>query len=76
MLINLYATPDGLYWHRDDDPNDGDGEYPIISYSLGNDAKFGYVDLMGEKQVVLLKSGDVVCLEELFEIRVLNTSSS
>ena len=42
ILVQYYADTVGMMWHCDADANDGDGEYSIISLSLGNTARFGY----------------------------------
>jgi alkylated DNA repair dioxygenase AlkB len=41
LLLNYYVTALGMNWHSDDDPNDGDGDIPIVSISLGNSCRFG-----------------------------------
>jgi hypothetical protein len=42
ILIQYYADTVGMMWHCDADANDGDGEFSIVSVSLGNTARFGY----------------------------------
>jgi len=35
LLLLYYATHDGMYMHKDSDPNDGDNDHPIVSLSIG-----------------------------------------
>ena len=60
MLLLLYTTAEGMGWHRDSDPNDGDNDHPIVSISLGNASDFGYKPLLRPECQVRLDSGDVV----------------
>jgi alkylated DNA repair dioxygenase AlkB len=60
LLLLHYASPDGMCWHRDDDPNDGDNDHPIVSVSVGNSCEFGYKLTGKPESTVLLESGDVL----------------
>ena len=31
----------GIFWHRDDAPNDGQNDHPVVSFCLGNSCTFG-----------------------------------
>jgi hypothetical protein len=55
-----YTSNNGLRWHRDTDPNDGDNREPIVSISLGNTCTFGYKKYGHSKQYVDVRSGDVL----------------
>merc|ERR1712118_277151 len=46
MLLLYYTGAEGMGWHRDSDPNDGDNDHPIVSVSLGNTCEFGYKPLL------------------------------
>jgi hypothetical protein len=46
--------------HRDNDPNDGANDQPIVSVSLGNSSAFGYKPLLAAESTVVLQSGDVL----------------
>jgi len=59
LIMLYYATAQGLYWHADDDVNDGDNDHPIVSLSLGNSCKFGY-RINGQVKHIMLHSGDVL----------------
>ena len=60
LLLLYYATQDGMYWHKDSDPNDGDNDHPIVSISIGNSCSFGY-KLMGRaEEYITLESGDIL----------------
>lgn len=60
MLLLLYRDAEGMGWHRDSDPNDGDNDEPIVSVSLGNACEFGYKPLLQPEKRVRLDSGDVL----------------
>lgn len=60
LLLLYYATPDGMYWHKDSDPNDGDNDHPIVSVNVGNSCEFGYKLVGKPESTVLLESGDVL----------------
>jgi len=60
LLLLYYATADGMYWHKDSDPNDGNNNHPIVSITIGNSCDFG-IKMVGKKEQFLrLDSGDVV----------------
>jgi len=60
LLLLWYANDEGMFWHSDNDKNDGDNEHPVVSVSLGNTCQFGY-KLTGKKEEVMeLASGDVL----------------
>eukprot|EP01121_Diplochlamys_sp_Union-15-3_P005552 TRINITY_DN15896_c0_g1_i1.p1 TRINITY_DN15896_c0_g1~~TRINITY_DN15896_c0_g1_i1.p1 ORF type:complete len:244 (-),score=37.48 TRINITY_DN15896_c0_g1_i1:24-755(-) len=60
LLLLYYATEEGMYWHKDSDPNDGDNDHPIVSIAIGNSCSFGYKLLGKGEQFVQLDSGDVI----------------
>jgi len=60
LLLLYYATADGMYWHSDNDRNDGDNNHPIVSITIGNACDFGY-KLFGKGETMLrLESGDII----------------
>src|SRR4051812_25011314 len=59
LILLYYATGEGMYWHADDDVNDGDNDHPIVSLSLGNTCVFGY-RVNGVEKRVDIESGDVL----------------
>lgn len=60
LLLLYYATAEGMSWHRDTDPNDGDNDHPIVSISLGNTSEFGYKPLLAPEKTIAVQSGDVL----------------
>jgi alkylated DNA repair dioxygenase AlkB len=60
LLLLKYANADGMYWHADSDPNDGDNDHPIVSISLGNSCDFGFKLVFQQEQFIRLDSGDVL----------------
>ena len=36
LILLYYATHEGMYMHKDSDPNDGDNDHPIVSISIGS----------------------------------------
>lgn len=63
LLLLYYAGKNGMGYHRDDGENDGDEDYPIVSFSIGNTCRFGVkTEIDGElhEEIVLLESGDVI----------------
>jgi alkylated DNA repair dioxygenase AlkB len=60
LLLLYYMSSNGLRWHRDTDPNDGDNREPIVSLSLGNTCTFGYKKYGHPKEYVEVRSGDVL----------------
>jgi alkylated DNA repair dioxygenase AlkB len=40
LLLNLYRKGRGIPTHADDAPNDGSGDHPVVSISLGNTCHF------------------------------------
>ena len=59
MILLRYESKHGIIWHRDNDPNDGYNDNPIVTFSFGNSCTFCYLDGR-EKVPVSLGSGDVV----------------
>jgi alkylated DNA repair protein (DNA oxidative demethylase) len=59
-LVNVYAADGRLSLHRDYD--EADFKWPIVSFSLGNDAEFllGGVQRGDRTQSITLRSGDVL----------------
>ena len=41
LLLVYYASGRGIFWHKDDAPNDGQNDHPVVSFSLGNTCTFG-----------------------------------
>ena len=41
LLMVYYASGRGIFWHKDDAPNDGQNDHPVVSFSLGNACTFG-----------------------------------
>ena len=60
LLLLYYTGSNGLRWHRDMDPNDGDNREPIVSVSLGNTCRFGYKKYGHQKEYGDVRSGDVL----------------
>jgi len=60
LLLLYYATADGMYWHSDNDKNDGDNDHPIVSLTIGNACEFGYKLFGKAEQYLRLESGDVI----------------
>lgn len=60
LLMLLYSGNRGMGFHRDNGKNDGDGDYPIVSFSLGNSCDFIFKFDNGEEKTVKLMSGDGV----------------
>jgi alkylated DNA repair dioxygenase AlkB len=60
LLLLYYATSDGMGWHRDSDPNDGDNDQPIVSISLGNSSQFGYKPVFKPEQFLTVDNSDVL----------------
>lgn len=60
LLLLKYATPDGMCWHSDSDPNDGDNDHPIVSVTIGNSCEFGYKLTGKPESTITLESGDVL----------------
>lgn len=61
LLLNYYAGPEGLQWHRDIYENDGTGDHPIVNISIGSACCFAFKhhDEDPDREVVL-ESGDVL----------------
>lgn len=60
LLLLYYASAGGMTWHKDDDPNDGDNDHPIVSISVGNATEFGYKLPGKPEQYMRLESGDAL----------------
>ncbi len=65
LLLRYLPSVDGgddnaMIWHRDNDPNDGDNNHPVVSLSLGCSSYFGYKVIGKPAQQLLLESGDVL----------------
>ena len=41
LLMVFYAAGRGIFWHKDNAPNDGQNDHPVVSFSLGNTCTFG-----------------------------------
>merc|ERR1712217_72666 len=61
LLLLYYASDRGMGWHRDDDENDGIGDEPVVSLSVGDSCNFAIRhDPWDEARVVRLDSGDAI----------------
>lgn len=40
LLLVYYESGRGIFWHKDDAPNDGQNDRPVVSFSLGNTCSF------------------------------------
>jgi hypothetical protein len=58
LLLQRYSPGAHLGWHRDNDPNDGDNDHPVVSLSLGCNGIFGFRNVRGEEKALRLKTGD------------------
>ena len=62
-LVLYYATNRGMGEHRDNGPNDGSSDQPVISFSLGKTVDFSVRhEKSQEKRVIQLESGDALSL--------------
>jgi len=61
LLLLKYATEKGVGFHRDNSENDGAGEFPVVSFSIGNSSVFVLKhERHGPETKLLLASGDAV----------------
>jgi len=61
LLLNYYASPEGLQWHRDIYENDGTGDHPIVNVSVGSACRFQFKHFTEDPvREVTLKSGDIL----------------
>jgi len=61
LLLNYYATTQGLQWHRDIYENDGTADHPIVNITIGSACLFAFMHTDGDpKREVVLESGDVL----------------
>lgn len=60
LLLLYYANSNGMYWHADNEKNDGDNNHPIVSISIGNTCSFGLKLFGRSESAVLLESGDIL----------------
>lgn len=61
LLLLKYASETGIRFHRDNSENDGAGEFPVVSLSIGNSAVFVLKhERDGPETKILLASGDAV----------------
>ena len=60
LLLLYYATEQGMHWHADADPNDGDNDHPIVSITVGNSCDFGFKIIGKKEETLKLESGDVL----------------
>jgi len=75
LLLLYYTGFEGMCWHRDTDPNDGDNDHPVVSFSIGNSCDFGYKLLLQPQSSIRLDSGDILLFggpNRLIEHSVLN----
>jgi len=61
MLLLYYPSMKGIGFHRDEGENDGTGDLPIVSLSMGNACEFAFKHERGEaERSVRLESGDAI----------------
>ena len=66
LLMVYYTAGRGIFWHRDDAPNDGQNEHPVVSFSLGNTCSFGlchqwsWQRMKESSRKIDLRSGDAI----------------
>jgi len=61
LLLLKYTSHRGMGLHRDDGENDGAGEFPVVSVSIGNTCSFALKhERQSPTQCVPLHSGDAV----------------
>jgi len=61
LLLLTYATEKGVGFHRDNSENDGAGEFPVVSFSIGNSSVFVLKhERHGPETKLWLASGDAV----------------
>lgn len=61
LLLLYYKASSGIGWHRDDSENDGIGEEPVVSFSIGDSCDFAVRhEPSDEARVLRLDSGDVL----------------
>jgi alkylated DNA repair dioxygenase AlkB len=61
LLMLFYTSARGMGYHRDEGENDGQGDEPVVSVSLGNSSEFAVKHTRDEPpRTVLLESGDAI----------------
>ena len=66
LLMVYYLSGRGIFWHKDDAPNDGCNDRPVVSFSLGNTCTFGLCHKWSwgrskeHSRTVELRSGDCI----------------
>lgn len=61
LLLLKYATERGIGFHRDNSENDGAGDFPVVSLSIGNSSIFTLKHHRDSPETkLLLSSGDAV----------------
>ncbi|KAJ8601124.1 hypothetical protein CTAYLR_008818 [Chrysophaeum taylorii] len=61
VLLLYYQKLKGIGWHRDDGPNDGASDEPVVSLSLGCECDFAIKDSQRSiETTVRLRSGDAI----------------
>lgn len=61
LLLLKYATERGMGFHRDNGENDGAGDFPVVSLSIGNTCVFKLKhERSAPETQILLMSGDAV----------------
>lgn len=60
-LMLFYTSDRGMGFHRDEGDNDGKGDEPVVSISLGNTSEFAVKHSRHEPaRTVMLESGDAI----------------
>jgi len=59
LTLLYYKGEEGMFWHKDDDENDGDDDNPVVLISLGNTCDFG-LKVDGVEVFAKFESGDVI----------------
>jgi len=81
LVLLYYASSGGRAWHRDSQVNDGSGEEPVVSVSIGDACDFALRhDRNSDGKVLRLESGDVVlfggpCRNMLHAVTKVHTGS-
>lgn len=61
LLLLKYSTEKGMGFHRDNSENDGAGDFPVVSLSVGNTSVFAVKhERHSVEKTIVLESGDAV----------------
>jgi hypothetical protein len=53
VILSSVGDQGRMAWHSDDDPNDGDNDQPVVSFSVGSLVMFCYLHIIFWKDVQL-----------------------